>query len=78
MPLVAWTIGTLVGLDDTALLGVLITATLPPDQNIFLHAIRYRVAGRSTLVTTVARFPWRSRPLSRSLSAARTGVARTG
>lgn len=61
MPVIAWAIGTVVGLEGTALLGVVITAGLPTAQNIFLHATRYQVAetvARETiLVTTVCSLP---------------------
>jgi malonate transporter len=61
MPVVAWTVGTGLGLDGTALLGVVLTAALPTAQNIFLHATRYDVgtdlARESILVTTVCSLP---------------------
>lgn len=61
MPVVAWLVGTALGLDGRALLGVVITAALPTAQNIFLHATRYRVgedvARESILVTTLASLP---------------------
>lgn len=61
MPVVAWAVGTSLGLDDRALLGVVITAALPTAQNIFLHATRYRrgedVAREAILVTTLASLP---------------------
>jgi hypothetical protein len=61
MPVVAWLVGTALGLDDTILLGVVMTAALPTAQNIFLHATRYRtgegVARESILVTTLASLP---------------------
>jgi predicted permease len=61
MPAIAWSIGTVAGLDGTVLLGVVITAGLPTAQNIFLHATRYRVAetlARETiLVTTLCSLP---------------------
>lgn len=61
MPLVAWLIGTGLGLDGPVLLGVVLTAALPTAQNIFLHATRYRVgedvARESILVTTLASLP---------------------
>lgn len=61
MPVVAWTVGTAFGLEDRALLGVVITAALPTAQNIFLHATRYRtgedVARETILVTTLASLP---------------------
>ena len=42
MPVVAWAVGSALGLDGRVLLGVVITAALPTAQNIFLHATRYR------------------------------------
>jgi predicted permease len=61
MPLVAWAVGSALGLDGRALLGVVITAALPTAQNIFLHATRYRtgedVARETILVTTLASLP---------------------
>lgn len=61
MPVVAWLVGTALGLDGRVLLGVVITAALPTAQNIFLHATRYRVgedvARESILVTTLASLP---------------------
>lgn len=61
MPVVAWLVGTALGLDGTALLGVVMTAALPTAQNIFLHAIRYRagedVARETILVTTICSLP---------------------
>jgi predicted permease len=56
MPVIAWTIATLVGLEGKVLLGVVITAALPTAQNIFLHATRYRVAetiARETILVTM-------------------------
>ena len=61
MPVVAWCVGMALGLDDRALLGVVITAALPTAQNIFLHATRYRVgedvARETILITTLASLP---------------------
>lgn len=61
MPLVAFSVATLLGLDGTALLGVVLTAALPTAQNIFLHATRYRVgedvARETILVTTLGSVP---------------------
>lgn len=61
MPVVAWLVGTALGLDGTVLLGVVMTAALPTAQNIFLHATRYRtgedVAREAILVTTLASLP---------------------
>lgn len=61
MPVVAWLVGTALGLDGRVLLGVVITAALPTAQNIFLHATRYRtgedVARETILVTTLASLP---------------------
>lgn len=61
MPVVAWGIGSALGLDDRVLLGVVITAALPTAQNIFLHATRYRtgedMARETILVTTLASLP---------------------
>ena len=61
MPVVAWLVGLALGLDDQALLGVVITAALPTAQNIFLHATRYRagenVARESILLTTLCSIP---------------------
>ena len=61
MPVVAWSVGLALGLDDRVLLGVVITAALPTAQNIFLHATRYRVgedvARETILITTLASLP---------------------
>jgi predicted permease len=61
MPVVAWLVGTGLGLDGPVLLGVVMTASLPTAQNIFLHATRYRVgedvARESILVTTICSLP---------------------
>ena len=61
MPVVAWAVGSALGLDGRVLLGVVITAALPTAQNIFLHATRYRtgedVARETILVTTLASLP---------------------
>lgn len=61
MPLVAYALGVALDLHDTVLLGVVLTASLPTAQNIFLHATRYRVgedvARESILVTTLASLP---------------------
>jgi predicted permease len=61
MPLVAWAVGSALGLDGRVLLGVVITAALPTAQNIFLHATRYRtgedVARETILVTTLCSLP---------------------
>jgi len=61
MPLVAWAAGTLLDLDHTVLLGVVLTAALPTAQNTFLHATRYDVgtdiARESVLVTTLCSLP---------------------
>jgi malonate transporter len=61
MPVVAWLVGIALGLDDTALLGVVMTAALPTAQNIFLHATRYRTgehtARETILVTTLCSLP---------------------
>ena len=61
MPVTAWLLGVALDLHDTVLLGVVITASLPTAQNIFLHATRYRVgedvARESILVTTLASLP---------------------
>ena len=61
MPVVAWLLGTALGLDGSVLLGVVLTASLPTAQNIFLHATRYRVGERiareSILVTTLCSLP---------------------
>jgi predicted permease len=61
MPVVAWLVGTGLGLDGPVLLGVVLTAALPTAQNIFLHATRYRVgedvARESILVTTLCSLP---------------------
>jgi malonate transporter len=61
MPVVAWLVATALGLEGTALLGVVITAALPTAQNIFLHATRYQtgedVARETILVTTLASLP---------------------
>lgn len=60
-PLVAWAVGLALGLSGPALLGVVITASLPTAQNIFLHATRYRVgegvARETILVTTLLSLP---------------------
>ena len=61
MPVVAWLLGVALGLPDTVLLGVVITAALPTAQNIFLHATRYRVgedvSRESILITTLCSLP---------------------
>lgn len=61
MPVVAWLVGTALGMTGGALLGVVMTAALPTAQNIFLHATRYRVgqtvARESILVTTILALP---------------------
>jgi malonate transporter and related proteins len=61
MPVVAWLVGTVLGLDGTVLLGVVMTAALPTAQNIFLHATRYRVgeavSRESIMVTTLCSLP---------------------
>ena len=61
MPVVAWLVGTLCGLEGTHLLGIVMTAALPSAQNIFLHATRYRVgedvARETVLVTTLLSLP---------------------
>ncbi|MDF1605130.1 AEC family transporter [Nocardioides sp. YIM 152315] len=61
MPVVAWLVGTALGLDGPVLLGVVLTAALPTAQNIFLHATRYRVgeavARESILLTTLCSLP---------------------
>lgn len=60
-PVVAWTAGTIFGLEGDMLLGVVIMAGLPTAQNIFLHATRYRtgedVARETILVTTLCSLP---------------------
>lgn len=61
MPVVAWLVGTALGLDGPVLLGVVMTAALPTAQNIFLHATRYRVgedvSRESIMVTTLFSLP---------------------
>ncbi len=61
MPVVAWLVGSALGLEGTVLLGVVMTAALPTAQNIFLHATRYRegedIARESILVTTLCCLP---------------------
>lgn len=61
MPLVAWGVGVALGLEGTALLGVVITAALPTAQNIFLHATRYDtgndIAREAILLTTLLSLP---------------------
>ena len=61
MPVVAWSVGTALGLEGQVLLGVVITSALPTAQNIFLHATRYRtgedVARETILVTTLCSLP---------------------
>ncbi|QIK74775.1 AEC family transporter [Nocardioides piscis] len=61
MPMVAWGIGTALGLEGAVLLGVVITAGLPTAQNIFLHSTRYRtgedVSRETILVTTLCSLP---------------------
>ncbi|UUZ61479.1 AEC family transporter [Nocardioides sp. B-3] len=61
MPLVARLVGSDLGLQGHALLGVVIMAALPTAQNIFLHATRYRtgedVARETILVTTLCSLP---------------------
>lgn len=60
-PVLAFAVGTALGLTGTALLGVVLTASLPTAQNIFLHATRYRVgediARETILLTTVFSLP---------------------
>lgn len=61
MPVVAWAMGTALGLEGTALLGVVLTAALPTAQNIFLHATRYDagndIAREGILLTTLCSLP---------------------
>jgi predicted permease len=61
MPVLAWGIGTALGLTGPVLLGVVMTAALPTAQNIFLHSTRYRtgedVARETILVTTIFSLP---------------------
>jgi malonate transporter len=61
MPLVAYGVATVAGLDGTLLLGVVLTAALPSAQNLFLHATRYGVgedvARETILVTTLGCVP---------------------
>jgi malonate transporter and related proteins len=61
MPVVAWAVAVGLGLDGTALLGVVITAALPTAQNIFLHATRYDIgndiAREAILLTTLCSLP---------------------
>jgi hypothetical protein len=61
MPVIAWLLGTALGLHGPVLLGVVLTAALPTAQNIFLHATRYRVAEdvarECILVTTLCSLP---------------------
>lgn len=61
MPLVAWLVGTTLGLEGSVLLGVVITAALPTAQNIFLHATRYRtgedLARETIFITTLCSLP---------------------
>ena len=59
MPVVAWVVGSALGLDGRVLL-VVITAA-PTAQNIFLHATRYRTGrtwrGRRSWSPTLASLP---------------------
>lgn len=61
MPAVAWGVAASLGLDGTALLGVVLTAALPTAQNIFLHATRYDagndIAREAILLTTLLSLP---------------------
>jgi malonate transporter len=61
MPLVAYGVARIAGLDGATLLGVVLTAALPTAQNIFLHATRYQVgediARETILVTTLGSVP---------------------
>lgn len=61
MPVVAWLVGTALGLESGVLLGVVLTAGLPTAQNIYLHATRYRVgedvARETILITTLCSLP---------------------
>ncbi|MBN8882189.1 MAG: AEC family transporter [Salana multivorans] len=60
-PLLAWVVGTAIGLDAHALLAVVVIAALPTAQNVFTYAMRYdrgvMVARESVLVTTILAVP---------------------
>ncbi|WP_144791080.1 AEC family transporter [Kocuria palustris] len=57
-PLLAWLMGSAMGLDDVMLYGVVLMAALPTAQNVYIAAVRYRSAEAVTrdvvLVTSVA------------------------
>lgn len=44
MPLIAWLTGLALGLEGTALFGVVLMASLPTAQNVYVAAVRYRTA----------------------------------
>lgn len=60
-PLLAWAIGTAVGLEGAALLAVVTMAALPTAQNVLVYALHYgrggAVARDAGLVTTLAALP---------------------
>ena len=61
-PLVAWVVAHLVlGIDGPALLAVVVCASLPTAQNVFVHATRYdratTLARDTILVTTIGAVP---------------------
>lgn len=60
-PLLAWGVGTWLGLEGTALFGVVAMAGLPTAQNVLVYAMRYgsgqAIARDAQLVTTVLAVP---------------------
>jgi malonate transporter len=61
MPLVAWGVGVLLGLDSAQLHAVVVLAALPSAQNVFNYAQRYRtgevLARDAVLLSTVGSVP---------------------
>lgn len=60
-PVLAWALGTWLGLDGVALFGVVAMAALPTAQNVLVYAMRYgsgqAIARDSQVVTTVLAVP---------------------
>ena len=60
-PAAAWAVASLLGLEGTALLGVVLAAALPTAQNVFVYAVRYdravALARDAVLLTTVLSLP---------------------
>lgn len=60
-PLLAWALGTWLGLSEPALLGVVAMASLPTAQNVLVYAMRYgkgqAIARDAQVVTTVLAVP---------------------